>query len=341
MANRKIDNVKLGIFVLIGLVALSFSLYKVGKGSSLFRKNFTLKAQFKNVSGLMIGNNIRYVGIQVGTIKKIELVNDTLIEVEMNIDEKMKNFIHKSDHVDIGTDGLVGNKLLNISKGKTRSELVSDGDLLGVSEALNTDEMMLVLSRTNTNIALITEDLKSTVQRLNNSTALWTLLNDKAIPDNMIASLKNIRNATVRADDMVAEFQTVVRDVKNGKGSIGILLKDTAIAYNMNQAVDRIKLIGDNANALVLDFNGMSQNIKSDLNNSKGAYHAILKDTMLVFKLNNSMNNIELGTDGFNQNMEALKHNFLFRGYFRRLEKKKKKEQEQMQMKKVEVVEKG
>jgi phospholipid/cholesterol/gamma-HCH transport system substrate-binding protein len=339
MANRKIDNVKLGIFVLIGLVALSFALYKVGKGSNFFRKNFTLKAQFKNVSGLMIGNNIRYVGIQVGSIKKIDLLNDTLIEVEMQIDEKMKNFIHKNDHVDIGTDGLVGNKLLNITKGKNRSQLAQDGDLLTVSEALNTDEMMLVLNKTNNNIAIITEDLKNTVQRLNNSTALWDLLTEKTIPENMKASLINIRNATVKADDMVAEFQNVVRDVKNGKGSIGILLKDTAIAYNMNQAVDKIKKIGDNANALVLDFDGMAQNIKSDLNNSKGAYYAVLKDTMLVFKLNNSMNNIESGTDGFNQNMEALKHNFLLRGYFRRLEKKKKKEQEQL--KKVEIVEKG
>jgi phospholipid/cholesterol/gamma-HCH transport system substrate-binding protein len=339
MAKNKIDNVKLGIFVLIGLVAISFSLYKVGKGSNLFRKNFTLKAQFKNVSGLMIGNNIRYVGIQIGSIKKIDLVNDTLIEVEMQIEEKMKNFIHKNDHVDIGTDGLVGNKLLNITQGKNRSELVKDGDLLAVSEALNTDEMMLVLNKTNNNIAIITEDLKNTVQRLNNSTALWDLLTEKTIPENMKASLINIRNATVKADDMVAEFQHVVRDVKNGKGSIGILLKDTAIAYNMNEAVDKIKMVGDNANALSIELNNIAQNVKTDLNTNKGTYNAVIRDTMLAFKLNNSLNNIELGTEGFNQNMEALKHNFLFRGYFKRLEKKKKKEQEQL--KKMEVVEKG
>jgi phospholipid/cholesterol/gamma-HCH transport system substrate-binding protein len=86
-------------------------------------------------------------------------------------------------------------------------------------------------------------------------------------------------------------------------------------------------------------LNNIAQNVKTDLNTNKGTYNAVIRDTMLAFKLNNSLNNIELGTEGFNQNMEALKHNFLFRGYFKRLEKKKKKEQEQL--KKVEIVEKG
>jgi phospholipid/cholesterol/gamma-HCH transport system substrate-binding protein len=328
MANRKIDNVKVGIFVAVSLVMLILALYKVSKSSSFFSKNFTLKAQFKNVSGLMIGNNIRYAGIQVGTIEKIELINDSLVEVRMLIDEKMSNFIHKQDFVSIGTDGLVGNKLLNIAAGKDRLNLVVDKDILLAKEGLNTDEMMLVLNKTNLNISTISEELKNTVQRLNNSTALWNILNEKTIPDNLIASMNNVRNATIKTDDMMAELQGIVKDIKKGKGSLGVLLTDTAIAVNLNQAVDKIKMVGDNATILSQELANIVQNVKTDLAESKGAYNAVLKDTTLTLKLNNSLVNIEAGTVSFNQNMEALKHNFLFRGYFKRMQKKKKREQE-------------
>jgi phospholipid/cholesterol/gamma-HCH transport system substrate-binding protein len=323
MANRKIDNVKVGVFVLFGLLMLIFGLYKVSK-TSLFSKNFSLKAHFRNVSGLLVGNNIRYVGVQVGTIKSINLLNDSLIEVNMLIDEKMRCFIHKQDFVSIGTDGLVGNKLLNISAGKDRINLVETDDILSTKEALNTDEMMLTLSKTNMNVALISEELKNTVQRLNNSTTLWRILNEETIPNNMIESMENIKKATLRADLMVAELQSVITNVKKGKGSLGAILTDTAIAINLNQAVDKIKKVGDNAEILTNELNTITQSVKSDLLTSKGAYNALLKDTLLTLKLNNTMNNVEVGTASFTENMEALKHNFLFRGYFRRLDKKKK-----------------
>jgi phospholipid/cholesterol/gamma-HCH transport system substrate-binding protein len=325
MANRKIDNVKVGVFVLFGLLMLIFGLYKVSK-TSFFTKNFSLKAHFRNVSGLLVGNNIRYVGVQVGTIKSINLLNDSLIEVNMMINEKMRCFIHKKDLVSIGTDGLVGNKLLNISAGNDRINLVETDDILFTKEALNTDEMMLTLNKTNMNVALISEELKNTVQRLNNSTALWRILNEETIPNNMIESMENIKKATLRADLMVAELQSVISNVKKGKGSLGAILTDTAIAINLNQAVDKIKKVGDNADILTNELNVITQTVKSDLLTSKGAYNALLKDTLLTLKLNNTMNNVELGTASFTENMEALKHNFLFRGYFRRMDKKKKRD---------------
>jgi phospholipid/cholesterol/gamma-HCH transport system substrate-binding protein len=83
--------------------------------------------------------------------------------------------------------------------------------------------------------------------------------------------------------------------------------------------------VGDNADSLANELNALTRSVKSDVNNGKGTIHALLKDSLLVQKLNNSLQHIEKGTEGFNQNMEALKSNFLFRGYFRKLEKKKNK----------------
>ena len=332
MANRVINNVKLGIFVLAGLVLLILALYLVGKDTNLFSKNYVLKAQFDNASGLMVGNNVRYAGIQVGTVKKISFLNDTVIEVTMLIDEKMKPYIHKKDLVSIGTDGLVGNKLLNIVPGQDKTLLAENNDILITKKGINTDEMLEVLNKTNKNIAIISEDLKTTVQRLNNSTAFWQILNDKTLPENIKATLVNIRNASnktnnviAKADNMVAELQTIVQDVKNGKGSLGGILRDTAMLVNLNETVENMKLVGDKANNLASELNMITQNIKQDIDSGKGVVNMVLKDSALVQKLNISLDHIESGTDNFNQNMEALKHNFFFKGYFKRLEKEKKK----------------
>jgi phospholipid/cholesterol/gamma-HCH transport system substrate-binding protein len=335
MAHKTIDNVKLGIFVLAGLVMLIFALYMVGKDTNLFSKNYALKVRFDNVSGLMVGNNIRYAGIQVGTVKKITLLNDTIIEVTMLIDESMKQFIHKKDLASIGTDGLVGNKLINIIPGKEKTALAENGDLLQTKLTVSTEDMLEILNKTNKNVADISEGLKMTVNRLNNSTAFWKILNEKTLPDNLKATLVNIRNASnkadnmiVKADNIVADLQAVVQDVKNGKGSLGGILKDTLILTNLNLAVEKIKLVGDNANNLSNELNTLTQGIQQDINHGKGGINYVLKDTSLVQKLNKSLEHIEEGTSNFNQNMEALKHNFFFKGYFKKLEKEKKKAEE-------------
>src|SRR6478752_6018204 len=115
MAKQSISNVKLGIFVLSGLFILVFTLYMIGKNQNLFGNTFQLKARFDNVYGLMSGNNVRFSGIQIGTVRNVNIVNDTLIEVEMDVDEEVKKFIHKNAIASIGTEGIMGNKVVNIS----------------------------------------------------------------------------------------------------------------------------------------------------------------------------------------------------------------------------------
>lgn len=322
MAKRTFNNIKLGLFVLAGLLILIFALYMIGRDTNLFGRNYTLRARFDNVHGLTAGNNIRYGGIQVGTVKHVSLLSDTLIEVSMLIDEKMKKYIHKGDLVSMGTDGLMGNRILNITPSKNGSVLAEAGDLLATEKSISTDDMLKTLDVTNRNIAIVSEELKATVLRINNSAALWKLLNETALPENLRASVLNIRSATGRADDMVNDLHGLINDVKQGKGSLGAILTDTALAVNLNEAVLKIQTVSRQANTLADELTRLTLDLKNEMDNGKGPVHAVLKDTSLVTKLNNSLDNIEKGTAAFNQNMEALKHNFLVRGYFKKMERK-------------------
>lgn len=326
MAKSPMNTIKLGLFVLAGLLLLIFLLYMIGSNRNLFGSNYTLKTRFENVQGLKAGNNVRFAGIEVGTVKKINILSDTVIEVVMVLDDNMKPVIRKNALVSIGTDGLVGNKVVNITASKNPAAIAEEGDMLPSKKPVDTDEMLRILSKTNSDISVMVESLKSTVARINNSNALWSLLNDNALPADLKKAAANIRMATGKANGMVNDLYIVVNDVKSGKGSLGAILTDSSIAIHLNEAIGKITTVGEEARLLSEQISMVVAGIQKDLTHGTGPAHAVLKDSLLAASISQSLLNIQNGTDGFNQNMEALKHNFLFRGYFRKLEKKKAEE---------------
>ena len=327
MAKKAMNNVKLGAFVLAGLVFLVVLLYMIGRNSNMFGSNFTLTAQFENVQGLKTGNNVRYGGIDIGTVKNINILNDTLMEVVMTIDDKMKSIIHKNALASIGTDGLVGNKIVNIVSVKGSSTLVGDGDIMATKSLTDMDEMLQTLDKTNNDINIIAGEMKTAMQRINSSDALWGLLSDKELPQQLKSSVANIRLATIKANSMVNDLNMIVHDVKSGKGSAGVILTDTILVHNLNAAILKIKTVGDSADALLNEIITTVAGIKMDINSGKGPVSALLKDSVMTAKISTTLDNIKEGTDGFNETMEALKHTFLLRGAFRKLERQKQKEQ--------------
>jgi phospholipid/cholesterol/gamma-HCH transport system substrate-binding protein len=328
MAKKIINNIKLGLFVLAGLLFLVFLLYMIGRNQNLFGKTYRLKARFGNIQGLVTGNNVRFAGIHAGTVKKISIISDTVIEVTMIIDTKMKNIIRKNAIASINTDGLVGNRVVNIVPAHTPAPFAEEGDVLAARRVVATDDMVQTLYKTNMDVADIAADLKTTVQRINSSTALWSLLSDQSIPENLRAAVGNIRSATVKAGTLADNLNAIVMDVKSGKGSLGEILKDTILAKSLNEAVVKIKTVASKADELAVELNELADEIRQDVKHGNGAVNMLLKDSLVVLKLNASLDNIQKGTAGFNQNMEALKHNVLLRGYFKKQDKKKQRDKQ-------------
>jgi phospholipid/cholesterol/gamma-HCH transport system substrate-binding protein len=326
MARRIANHLRLGIFVIAGLFFLVLLLYMIGKNQNLFGSTFILKARFENASGLMPGNNVRFAGINAGTVKEVVVLNDTTVEVTMFIKTKMQQFIRKNAEASVGSDGLMGNKLVNITSTKTPSALVEENDILLSGKSMDTEEMLKTLGSTNEDLSEIVSGLKTTVSRLNNSSALWQVLNDNSLPQNLRISLTNVKNSTAGMNQMIGDLQTVVDNVRSGKGTIGALLVDTSLYHNLNETVDRIKRAGNMADTISAQITNLVKNIDQNVNNGKGIATALLKDSAIVTRMENSLANIQKGTAAFNENMEALKTNFLFRGYFKRLEQQKKKE---------------
>lgn len=233
--------------------------------------------------------------------------------------------IHKNAVASIGTEGLVGNKVVNITPSKHPAPFAEENDILPVRRAVNTDEIIETLYHTNSDVAQIAAGLKVTVDKINNSSALWSLLSDESIPQNLRTSVATIRATTGKAFKMANDLDELIAGVNAGEGSLGNILKDSALAINLNGAVVKISKVGEESDSVANAIKQLIRGIQDDVSNGKGTVNAVLKDSLIVKKIAISLDNIQKGTDGFNSNMEALKHNFLFRGYFRKLEKHKQK----------------
>ena len=325
MKNTTSSNVQLGIFVMIGLAFLLFTLYLIGSNQNLFDQTFEVKATFYNVNGLMKGNNVRFSGIDVGTIKKVEIISDTTVKVTMVIKNNIHPFIKKNSVATVGTDGLMGNKLVNISNTSGgSSEIVEVGDMLTSIKPVETDEMLRTLDLTNQNLYLITTDLKRITQKLKSSNSLWSLLMDTSVAQNVKLSISNIRATTNNTAAFSRDLNFLIKDIKNGKGVAGVLLNDTVSTKRLQNSIQQLQQATTKAVELTSDIRIVTEQLKK----GQGATGVLISDTAFAKDLKKSMENIEFGTDRFNENMEAMKHNFLFRGYFKKQEKEIKKAKE-------------
>src|SRR5690349_13863085 len=118
---------KLGMFVTIGLLLFIIAIYFIGKQKNLFGSTFNITSKFKTVSGLEVGNNVRFSGINIGTVEEIRLINDSSVVVSMVIKDEVREFIKTDARASIGSDGLMGDKVLTISPGVKSTKVVENG----------------------------------------------------------------------------------------------------------------------------------------------------------------------------------------------------------------------
>lgn len=322
MANETGRNLKLGAFVLAGTVFLIIVLYMIGAKRNLFSNTFTITADFYNVNGLMAGNNVRFSGINVGTVESVEIISDSSVRVVMLIQDKVKQYIKKNSVATVGTDGLMGNKLVNINAAKDGSTApsIEEGDELKTLRPIETDEMIRTLSTTNDNIKNITTDLKTIAQKINSRNTLWSLLMDTVVAENIKQAVVNIKMAGSNAAVVIGDLHHLTNEMKGGKGLIGTLITDTTLSTRLDHTMVKLNLAGDNLAVITGDLGNVSKKI----NTNEGTLGMLIMDTMFVKDLKSAMKNLDSGTGNFNENMEALKHNILLRKYF----KKKAKEAE-------------
>lgn len=201
MKRDKGFKIKLGIFVVAGLVLVLGALYFIGQQQNLFRSTFQVKSNFRNVGGLVPGNKVQFAGINVGTVSHIHLVSDSCVTVTMLIEEDVHRFIKKDASASIGSEGLMGNKIVVISPG-VDADLVAEAGLLESEEPPDTDAIIESLQATAVNAEIVTDQLAEILYKINNGNgAISRLLSDSSFARDMTRTMTNLKRSSKSLDE--------------------------------------------------------------------------------------------------------------------------------------------
>lgn len=189
------QRIKIGLFTFIGLLVLIAAIFFIGNQKSLFSSTIKLNGVFKNVNGLQIGNNVRFAGINVGVVDAIEIINDTSVRVVLTINDDVKKFIKKDSRMNIGSDGLMGDKLVVIMPGgATSTAMVKDGDQIGAVNPVDVDKIIGKLTKIADNAGSLIDNLSQIVAKVNGGKgSIGRLLNNDKMAKEMESTVKQAK----------------------------------------------------------------------------------------------------------------------------------------------------
>ncbi len=229
------SNWKLGMFVIIGLVLFVLTIYFVGKQQNLFGSTFSIKSQFKTVSGLKVGNNVRFSGIDVGTVSEIELITDSTVVVTLLMEKDVQKYIKSDATASIGSDGLMGDKVMTISPGTLSNKIVKDNDFIKSKAALEMEDLMISVKTTLDNAGIITAQLAQFTSSMNNGDGtLSKLINDKQFANSLQGTLVNLEAST-------NEFAKFTTSMNNGKGVLSKLVSDEQLGIKLDSTMSNLQ----------------------------------------------------------------------------------------------------
>lgn len=333
----KANPLKLGIFVTVTCALFIYALLRVSEGIDFFGSTIPVYVDFKDVKGLQTGNNVRYAGIGVGEVKGIGIENDTTLRVLIELDASVGEFLRKDADVTIATDGLVGNMIVSMHPGAGKAAFIEPGDVLFSRPKPAVAGMLEDLSQTNLKIAAITANLLEVSEKLNSGKgSLGVLLNDQSLADNLLSTSNHLRESTWHINRTSQDFNQLLTGISAGEGNLGYLLKDDGLEEEVNRIGDNLDtLIRFRTDAIFQDLAATSTSLLASseqvegllqrLSEEEGIVGLLTADTAATEHLRATLYNLDRGTEKFVTNMEALKENWFFRGYFKRQAKRERK----------------
>jgi phospholipid/cholesterol/gamma-HCH transport system substrate-binding protein len=194
--------VRLGLFIAGGLGLFVVAIFLIGKQKNLFDPVFKLTTTFYNVSGLQVGSNIRFSGINVGTVDNIVIINDSTVQVDMLIKKSVRRFIKADCEAGIGSSGIIGDRILIITQGSNNAPLPEDGQHIASKEPVETDAIMASVKVTADNAAIISNQLAQILGKVyRGNGTLGRLLRDSTMAENINQTIVSLKKSSKGLDE--------------------------------------------------------------------------------------------------------------------------------------------
>lgn len=312
-------SVIVGIFILIGLIILVITILTLGSQRKTFDRSVTVKAFFDNVNGLQKGNNIWFSGVKVGIIKKVYITGKGIVEVDMSISKDATQYIRKDAKAKLSTDGLIGNKIIEIYGGSQNAGEIEEGDVLTADDLLSTDAMMNTLSKNNDNFLAITSDLKViTAGLVQGKGSIGKLLNDETMVDQINATTLMLQKAAGNLEKLTNSVAGYTAKL-NTKGSLANdLVTDTVIFSRLRQTTAELQEVVKTSKSAIANFETAGTTLNEGLKNTDAPLGMLLADKESASNLKITIGNLRDASKKLDEDLEALQHSFLLKGFFKK-----------------------
>jgi len=282
------SKIRLGIFISLGIAFFTAGIYFIGVTQQMFTSTFRITGIFKDVGGLQAGNIVRFSGINVGTAENIKIISDTSVRVDMRIDEKVRQFIKKDAEAIIGSEGLLGNKILIITPGTSGTKGIENNDVIATNVPVSMDDVLLSVKGTIDNASKITSAVSKITDNMQaGNGTIGRLLMDKEMSRNFDSTFASLREGSVQFKLLMEKANTM--------GDILITLKATV----------------DTTNRIAMDLSKIASNIQS----GKGTIGRLLMDDTLTQNLDSTVVNLKDALAGFRIFMQKAQKSWLLWGF--------------------------
>jgi len=304
-----------GLFLFFGLVILVAGILTIGNLHNSFVQKLEITTIFDEVNGLQAGNNIWFSGVKIGTVSTLRFYGKSQVQVSMKIEREAQPYIRKDAKAKISSDGLIGNKIIVIYGGSDSSPAIIPGDTLGVEKTLSTDDMMNTLQENNKNLLAITNDFKVISKRImDGEGTVGKFLSDETLYENVGQTVIALKKAAVNAEKLTASISDYSSKLNQPGSLTNDLVTDTLMFNTIKATVAELRQIATTAAEVTANL----KTATGALNDTGTPVGAILHDEPTATDLKATIKNLESSTQKLNEDLEALQHNFLFRGYFKK-----------------------
>src|SRR4051794_22015726 len=325
-ATKNSRPVIVGIFILLGLVILVVAVFTLGGQKKTFVKGYTVNAVFDDVNGLQPGNNVWLSGVKIGTVKRISFYNNTKVLVSINLDKSIAPHIHRDAFAKIGSESFIGNKIVVIYGGTPASPQIPENAFLKVERATSTDEMMATLQSNNQNLLAITTSFKSISRKIDSGNgALGYLLNNEAMAkklntsmNSLQATMSNFQSASQTSRAVLASLEAFTNRL-NTEGSLANkLATDTTLFNVLKGTLTQLRDVTTTASQITDNLKAASDR----LHDTASVPGILLNDVQAGSAMKNTIMNLETSSQKLDEDLEAVQHHWLLKGYFKKKNKK-------------------
>ena len=246
---------RVGVFVLIALATFLAGVYALGARARLFEARYTIHADFTEVGGLVEGATVRLAGVQIGRVTAVNLPPHPggKVRVDLTIGRRFADRIRKNSVARIETQGLLGDRIVEITVGDASAAPVAPGEVIASRDPADFGKILSSGADTAKNVAALADALRETADQINKSKMIEDAASTVNKLGRVVDQVEHGRGwahtllyeepvALRRVNDLIASTQTLIARIEKGQGAAGVLVspESTASARRFVAAMDRI-----------------------------------------------------------------------------------------------------